>query len=404
MAPLDPITTDLLACLCPESPGQAHLNQRAITAWLALYQRATAHQITPLLYHQLKNAADIQAPEVIIQRCQQDYQHNAYQNVCFYQALVEVSRQLHQANIPLILLKGSHLSKYVYRNLAIRHMTDMDVLIQPNDLAAVEKILLGMGYVLMNPEAREWYYHHHYHLVYRSPQQLYLEVHWHIQEPKISTIDIQSCWQQAQTVELDGIPVWLFQPEHLFLHLCAHLAQNSFQLNLKHLYDIAFMVEDAEHPLSWPRLIACAAQWQLQKSVYVSLYLARTLLAAPVPDTVLAAVQPSGVTPPMLEVAVQSILNTQPDPWQKAAKFYTELFLRPQPPTGVLSSSQHTGGHRYRRYAYQSRLLLRQMFKYSRLIWQQRQQSVGIPLRQRLQKLYHYARFNHWLKVAHIRK
>ena len=62
------------------------------------------------------------------------------------QQLAEALGAFRDAGIPTIVLKGAYVAEAVYKNIALRPMSDVDILVKKKDLPAVEKILLKLGY------------------------------------------------------------------------------------------------------------------------------------------------------------------------------------------------------------------------------------------------------------------
>jgi len=59
------------------------------------------------------------------------------------QALVE---RVRASGIPMLLLKGSALSRWIYGDMGIRPMSDVDVLCRKEDIRRLEGVLHGLGY------------------------------------------------------------------------------------------------------------------------------------------------------------------------------------------------------------------------------------------------------------------
>ncbi len=147
--------TDELLCYClsmeTETIKTDRLEQLSTSEWERLLQQADRHGVTPLLYHRLKTlGSDANIPVSILQRLRKTYLTSAARNVHLYHELSNVLAVLQKADIPVIVLKGAHLAEIVYGNIALRPMSDTDLLIKRQDLARSQQKLLETGYLPRN--------------------------------------------------------------------------------------------------------------------------------------------------------------------------------------------------------------------------------------------------------------
>ena len=77
--------------------------------------------------------------------------HSAYfkslcRNAFLYQHLTEVASIAKAENIKVVLLKGMVLEKVVYKNMGLRQMSDIDILVRKDQAALLRRVLLKNGY------------------------------------------------------------------------------------------------------------------------------------------------------------------------------------------------------------------------------------------------------------------
>ena len=103
--------------------------------WIALIEMATWHGVAPLLYQRLK-APPLAGcvPDGVRERLRGLYLNTAACNMRLYEELRPLLLALRAAGIPVIVLKGAYLAEQVYRNIALRPMGDIDLLV-PASLA-----------------------------------------------------------------------------------------------------------------------------------------------------------------------------------------------------------------------------------------------------------------------------
>ena len=130
----------LLACLKGQEPGDRQVD------WPSVAELARRHSLEPLLYHRLEREqklSRVPAPER--EQLRKAYYLNADRNIRRYHQLQPVLAALRDRGIPVILLKGACLAEIVYRNIALRPMRDVDLLVPKTELARARTALLEYG-------------------------------------------------------------------------------------------------------------------------------------------------------------------------------------------------------------------------------------------------------------------
>ena len=203
--------------------------------------------IAPLLYRIIKNQTDIPnappIPDAVLKGMEAAYIKTYMVNQSNFSDLTAIIKSLTAAGIRVILLKGAHLAPFVYQDMGIRWMADIDILILRAHLHQANDILIKMGYsypyvngtavwddfgkrkeVGDQAAVIDWYKAHHMHLNYFNPNGLQnLELHYGIaRNASPFSIDTEGLWKRAQTEDLRGTPVQVLSPEDLILHISLH--------------------------------------------------------------------------------------------------------------------------------------------------------------------------------------
>ncbi|HHT9124388.1 MAG TPA: nucleotidyltransferase domain-containing protein [Candidatus Brocadiia bacterium] len=317
----------LLYCLSKETDKAMaeRLAQLSPSDWECLIQQSVRHWVAPLLYQRL-NALDTATtiPADIAQRLREIYLQCALKNSLLYRELAKVLGTLHDNNIPVIALKGIHLAEVVYGNIALRPMSDVDILVKKSDLTRVEEKLRGAGYALMTYRKynKAWLEKYNCHFIFTpliksgaNGGRLYLEVHWHVQRPDSPfKLDVDYFFERAQPVTIAGIAVLALSPEDLLLHLCINSVKDRFSLGLRAFCDISETIWHYQGRIDWEQLQKRVSQWGARKPVYLIFCLARKLLGAGVPDDVLDALKPDGFDPRVETWAREHIFDKHESP------------------------------------------------------------------------------------------
>ena len=179
-------------------------------------------------------------------------------NTLLYQDLGLVLQAFQHDKIPVIVLKGAHLAALVYRHIALRPMSDIDLLVHRSDLERAVAKLHDLGFTgplpgevpMVSQEG------HHLPMMHKAPETG-IEVHWApFWPPRLAGIANDACWARSCPATIAGAPTRVLSPEDLLLHVCLHdacdLACGPFGLGLRPLCDVAAIIRHYRETLSWP--------------------------------------------------------------------------------------------------------------------------------------------------------
>ncbi len=293
----------LIDCLCQENDDALERK----TDWDSLIQFAIKHNLAPLLYHRLKTIY----PNVKLHKA---YLISARRNIRLYNDFSKIIKALENIPVPVIVLKGAHLAQNVYANIALRPMNDLDILVKKSDLLKVGEKFLEMGYISGTTRVGdiEGICAKYQHLPpFTKPNAFPVDIHWTIVLPTSPfIIDIDGVWKRAQPARIAGVEVLVLSPEDLLLHLCLHTSyQHLFRNGLSGFYDIWETLRHYQDEINWEQLMHRSRQWRASKTVYISLYLAKTLFDAAVPNEVLDKLEPEDLEPQVINWAKAQLLD-----------------------------------------------------------------------------------------------
>ncbi len=285
----------LLYCLRVDSreAGDGWLETLSSTDWDILIEESGLHGVAPLLYDRLRTfESHIPIPASVMARLRRIYLQSAARAVRMHHELGKALGVLRQANIPVIALKGAHLAEHVYRNIALRPMGDVDVLVHEDDLMRVEAALLGIGYV--PTDCHRQTAEDNCDFGYGLPnKELFVEVHWNFLPSTYRfKIDLDGQWERSRHAVIAGVEVSVLCPEDLLLYLCLHTSKHLFEMGLKPLYDIAETIRHFGKEIDWRQVLRRGEQSGEAKCAYLTFRLARELLGAAVPDDLMNAIKP----------------------------------------------------------------------------------------------------------------
>lgn len=267
------------------------LHRLSGTDWEGIFRLSLRHCIAPLLYHRLiTHFGKVDVPDEVMGRLRHASLYFTAKNIHSYHEFERLLKNLGDST-PLLLLKGGHLAAFVYNDVSLRSMVDMDILVRKADMNVVAEAMKELGYTrnLENPN-------HSYHVSYLdSSRTVNFEVHWNIcsETAHPSIPDVEELWRASRTEKFKGNEIRVLSPEHLLLHICLHDAsQHLFLCGLRTFCDIDAIIRCYGDKIDWKVVVSRSRHWGITKSSYITLLLAREMMDANVPEKVLAALKP----------------------------------------------------------------------------------------------------------------
>ncbi len=151
--------------------------------WEKCYQLIATNDVTPLVHSIIRYQGILQP--ILEQKLQNAYEHNRVRNIYLISELKTILRRFEVAGIPNILLKGCALSKEIYGGVALRPLTDMDLLIHPGETKSALGELKFLGYKSFIPErgvSSSYFFENGVLLVIPGPIRTMIEIHWSLQD------------------------------------------------------------------------------------------------------------------------------------------------------------------------------------------------------------------------------
>ncbi len=312
---------ELLLCCSHTQPTAAHHERiqalvRQPLDWEYTLERATHHNIRPLLDRQLQAIDHRQVPSDILDRLRANFDLNFQQNLRLTLELVKLSRLFAERSIPMLSFKGPVLAQLAYGNLGLRQFIDLDLLVPEADVVRTSHFLSELGYqsqftltdkqqaVYLGLRSEQWFWH--------EEKQICIDLHWSILPKHYSfTPAPELLWANLDRVEFAKESVATLSPEHHLLFLCAHGAKHNWS-RLYWICDLAELLR-VKSDLDWLQIQNLAGAFGTQKMLLLGLYLAHDLLGAELPAAILALCD-LDLTLPQLADRVRIELFRSPPP------------------------------------------------------------------------------------------
>ncbi|MBN1832488.1 MAG: nucleotidyltransferase family protein [Deltaproteobacteria bacterium] len=236
--------------------------------WKGLKERAYAEGVAGILYHRLK---DTDIPPSTLSQLRRHYQSVVAQNLITLDTLDKLEHALGNERIEAMTLKGASLLEYAYPNLGMRIMSDLDIMVRPEQYERFISLLHRLGY---EPDSMIPHYLHKGRSV--------IDVHIHAlntdriaNRAKLFPSGMEPVWANALPWK-EGYR-WIRRPDDVdnVLLLAQHLMKHSFS-NLIWIFDIHMLVKNRDSTF-WTSLQKRANHLAQTRPLSYALYLTKNL-------------------------------------------------------------------------------------------------------------------------------
>ena len=241
----------------------------------------------------------------------------ALRNVRMMHLLERLAGKFNEANIPLMLLKGAALNLTAYRHPDERAMSDLDILVKPDDAKRALEILEGEGGLRRGELFQDDFFPRFYfetEYVIGSVFPVTIDVHVRpfglLRYSRL--VDDDAFWQRARQVRMGGATVFLPSAEDMLIHLTVHSTFHRCS-QPKWIADIERWLRLYGDALDWGRFLLNVERMGLARAVAPSLLEAERQFGPLCPPTVrrrLASIRVSWRD----RLAVRCALGDSPNP------------------------------------------------------------------------------------------
>ncbi|MBP0021579.1 MAG: nucleotidyltransferase family protein [Cyanobacteria bacterium SBLK] len=282
----------LLCCsrieITPQQEQKIHQFLRnPVFNWQTLINSAYYHNVIPLLYWNLNKLNWEGVPDKVRSQLSSAFQANLKHNFLVTSTLVKVCQYLRDRNIEAIPFKGSLLAKNIYKNLALRRIRDVDLLVKKEEFFSVKKILIEFGYYpydRLNQIQEKLRLQTNYEdALVNSETGIKIDIHWGFNPPYFaSNIPIDDIFQHTKKVKIGKMELLDLAPEDLLLVLCLNGAKDGW-FELQRICDITEFVKiypDFDWQGFWHR----TQKFNCARIVLLGLELARIFFQVTIPE------------------------------------------------------------------------------------------------------------------------
>ncbi len=261
----------------------------------------------------------------------------------FRHHLGPVFNRLQEQHIEFLVLKGWAFAGDLYPDLTPRSISDVDLLLHPQDLQPVSSFLDSQGYHSVSPNPhftnaiqfeKDWV---PLELTYTNPQCISIDLHTHILPSAWSLpvypIGMDDIWAASQTfTDWTGRPLQRLGWEHTILHLTTHILRHNLGSQSPQSYhDLDRLLRKYGNQINYESLMKTAPDWRLKTALYFTLRYCQELLATPFPPEWTHQHIPSPLRRKIITTLIpfKAVRTRQPIPWLSSILVKLLLIDRP---------------------------------------------------------------------------
>ncbi len=258
--------------------------------WNYFYEIAVIHGIASLISGHLQHQQQLQLiPAKVVSGLNQFYLRSLSRNMILYEHFSKVMEVFAAKNIQVIPLKGIYLAETLYKDIGLRQMSDIDLLVKTERAEECIQILSEAGFQESSRHKSEFIKEKGSakHLPPMVMDDVMVEIHYRMLiDDSVHAVDIEEYWQDAKPVSLHHSAVLSLSPEHLFQFLCIHLERhfNEGKIKLYHFVDLIGILDAHQNDFNWQKFIQSCVNNQCKRNVFRILFLLEQYFSASFPE------------------------------------------------------------------------------------------------------------------------
>lgn len=287
--------------------------------WDYIISISSRHGVTPLLCWNLRTNFPEYVPQNVLTHLFKKFYNNTVRNHALIGELLRILDLLELNDISAVAYKGPAMAEYLYRHVALRESSDLDILIKRSDLDRARSILESLGYRLeweLTDKQEELHLEERHDFKFISEEsRIAVELHWKFTSRKFfMDFDMNLVWDDLTQMNLAGSTVNQIPVDILLVVLCNHLAVHCFleTHRLKWISDIGQIIRDGNIETSnWCRAVALAEKSGSRRALLFGVSLASDLFEIELPLSVSSTLQADSAAVQLAQVIRDSLFPEQ---------------------------------------------------------------------------------------------
>jgi hypothetical protein len=249
----------LLLCsrieLKPEQINRASFLMSLSPDWNYVLGVAYRNGVLPIVYKNLSQNPAFSIYSEISEEARAFFTTHTAHNIFVTGKLIEAIKMLDSEGIPSLPFKGPLLAMRAYKNIALRHFVDLDLLVQPKDFDRALKLFLEKGYKIygnLEPKKTSWLFINRKKDIglISADEKVRIELHWKLSGSFFALpLELKRLWTRLEKMNLGGYQVNTLPFNDLFVYLCLHGARHGYE-RLNWICDLCVLIQ-TEKEIDW---------------------------------------------------------------------------------------------------------------------------------------------------------
>ena len=263
-----------------------------IVDWEALADKLIERGFGPLFYKKTAQLANRKLiPAESMEKLRQSYYITLSRGTMLYDTFRKVAEAFNGHGIEVVALKGIHLAEWLYGDIGLRQLSDIDLLVRKEDGERCLQILTALGFRQSGDEVSHLItekigvVHYPAMLLGDVSVELHIDLH---NSRKPYRLDVNQIIGNAVPITLNHTPVKGMELHDLLLFLCVHLDKHfiSGEVQFTGFADITNLLDMHAAGIDWQKLESSCISYNCVNNVYKYLLMAVRYFHAPVPEEV----------------------------------------------------------------------------------------------------------------------
>ena len=242
--------------------------------------------LLPLLYKNLRDH-NINDPSINIYK--REYRSTWFKNHLLYKNATLPLQSFHNAGIRTLLIKGAALTTLYYKDLGLRPMKDIDVLVHPEDAFASFDLLEKLGWRPMEKVLKSFdnkYLSFSHSRGFQNNSGFAFDLNWHLIKLCCEADADDSFWKGAFPIKFQDMSVFVLNPTDQLMHVCFH-GMTHIPMSPKWIADAIMIINYSGSEIDWGRLFAQVQERHIVLPLNDTLVYLHNRLNASIPERVL---------------------------------------------------------------------------------------------------------------------
>jgi hypothetical protein len=262
--------------------------------WNFIFKKISQSDIAPLACHSLSGLKNDKIPDWFLERLDNSYNQAILKNLFIKETLDGILNLFSTEHIPVIALKGIFMWDVIYGNIALRNLSDIDILVKKSDMGQIERLLQHNGYTKSEERIGEISYLKEDASTQEPLKKILIEIHYDLNLPRPLSIPADFLWNNAIIKDTGGLRMMypslenslIYAALHFFHHFSEAFAGLSWP-PLKSILDIHEIISKKQTEINWGYILEFSKTYKIRYALYLSLLLSKIYFNTSVPAAVI---------------------------------------------------------------------------------------------------------------------